>query len=213
MFKKVLPVMFTLSLIATGVVSANEPTQSQSHTKLPQVQSNATYYYWKIIGTENLGKVTKGDWIVDYIGYPAKGAGEVDSFSISTSYSHSVSGSIQVGNDIISATVGYEIGDEVQLTVQKASRPLAKGEYVKASYRKTYLRTLIDQQQYFYDLGNTYPQNKYAKGYADEAIKPEIKLDYYKTNASLTPEEEKPYFTEIFEYVNGEYVKVSEQTH
>ncbi|PEJ56920.1 hypothetical protein CN692_15135 [Bacillus sp. AFS002410] len=165
--------------------------------------STSTYYYWKIISKTSNGNITKGDWLLIYEGYPAQGTGEVDSFSFSTSSSHNLTGSINVSNSLISAELGYSIGAKQTFTSQKSSRPLKKGEYVKASYIKAFSRTILKQQKYFYDLGTSSPQNQYASGYSDQAIHPLIKLEYFSSKRS-NPE------VEYFQFESGEFRQVSE---
>ena len=211
--KGLLLILFLGSLFPTLTIASAEKncenpitseTKSSNNTYSINSFSTSSYYYWKIISKSSYGNITKGDWVHIYTGYPAQGTGEVDSLSFSTSSNHNLTGTINVSNSLVSAELGYTIGVEQTFTSQKSSRPLKKGEYVKAFYKKAFSRTTLKQQKYYYELGTSYPQNQYATGYSDRAIHPMIKLEYYSSKRS-SPE------VQYFEFESGNYIEVSEE--
>ncbi|WP_108671423.1 hypothetical protein [Peribacillus acanthi] len=203
MIKKALSMMFAFLLMFSSVGFAQvqgEPTQNPA-------SASASYYYWKITSTSNYGNVTKGSWVHLYTGYPATRTGEVDTISASVTYTHQIAGTVNVTNSVVSAEVGYTIGQDKQFSISRETPPLNKGEYVKAFYIKSYSRTTLNQRQYFYDLGTSYPTSNYATGYADEAILPQLRLEYYSSTARSAG----PTKVEYYENIDGEYVQVNEE--
>lgn len=45
---------------------------------------NADYFYWRIDSLQDTGVAYAGDWVLEYVGYPAARTGEVDTISVST---------------------------------------------------------------------------------------------------------------------------------
>ncbi|MGL5575261.1 MAG: hypothetical protein ACRDCW_06905, partial [Sarcina sp.] len=148
----------------------------------------------------------KGSDILIYHGSPATKDGEYDTVSFSKSYSHEMEGNIQVSKNVISASVGYSIGESVSFSNSRNSAPLKKGQYVKGYIKKTYQRTPIYQRKYLYDLGVETPTSTTATGYADRAILPQITLKYFNPSRCV----EIPFKEEILEFIDGQYQVISE---
>jgi len=91
--------MFMLSFIPTTFVSNAADVK-------PQGCYYGDYYFWMVTGTQSMGAVNKGNWELKYTGHPATRSGEVDTISFTTSYTHELTGTINVAVNIIEGEVG-----------------------------------------------------------------------------------------------------------
>lgn len=207
-----------LSLGTSAFATSSEPEEYQARTMVPQ-----TTYYWTYT-TKSAGTSTAGSWKLFYEGEPATQAGESDTATCGVTYNHTYSGSIAAEvKSKIEVQFGYTFGEDEEFSVSKQSRTLAKGEYIKAYYIKTYEDTTVNQTQYKRVRGwqQTTPGGSYEyvdktsktgatkTATAKKAILPKIKLNYYtskKTAANVCGLEEMPIATEVYEYINGQYV-------
>ncbi|NMB08539.1 MAG: hypothetical protein GX981_09160 [Tissierellia bacterium] len=141
-------------------------------------------YTWKIKSINSVGTETKGNWKLGYEGEPARRTGESDTFTISTSYSHSFSGSfaIETLKPLAELQLGYTFGKSLDFSVSKTSSSLKKGEYVKGYFMNNYEKSKIIQEELYYNTKNNpiyRPTGKTKIVYAYEAILPKIKLTYH----------------------------------
>lgn len=185
-------------------------------------------YYW-LYSTSSAGTEMSGNWYLFYNGYPAAETGEIDTVTVETSYSHTFSGSFAVDvKENVEFELGYSFGKTESFSVSKASRPLQKGEYIKAYYIKSYELTNVFQRElkcvegWEQQADGTYKYVDYSlytgntkEAVAKRAISPSLKLEYYKVNitrnaegADVNQSSPIPTAVEYYEYIDGQYVLV-----
>lgn len=171
------------------------------------------YYYWKIdsVGASVSDGYTDWKWV--YTGYPATEAGEVDTINESISVGVDVSGTLNVSAAAIRGAVGVGTSVTVSLGVGRSTRPLNKGEYVKAYIRGVYEKTPVIQRQYFRIDGYDSATNNVATAYCRAANKlGQIRFEYYTSNSTKSTEVkvDKPFRVEYYSISeNGEIEPVS----
>jgi len=100
-------VSFTIIVVFTFMFMLNFiPTTFVSNAADVKPQGCYYYYFWMVTGTQSMGAVNKGNWELKYTGHPATRSGEVDTISFSTSYTHELTGTINVAVNIIEGEVG-----------------------------------------------------------------------------------------------------------
>jgi hypothetical protein len=202
-FKKIITVLFSICILA------NLTTANVHATSLRQG------VYWVLDKIEsNYSTTTSGSWTLFYSGAPAAKAGEYDTVGYSVTYSHSASASFSATliKDQVEAQLGLTIGKDVTFSGAKNSAQLSKGEYVKAYYIKQYKVHKVTEAQVFGSSSvKPTPESERRIVYVNEAILPQIKLEYYGgTSKSLLSNSistlEEAYKTEYYNYINGEYI-------
>lgn len=222
MKKLYLTVLMTILVFSFSSVAMAKEKEIKDET----VQAYGEYwdgYVWALDYVVNDTGISTEAWVLQYVGNPSTESGEVDTIQFSQSYSHTYSGSLSVPIREVELQLGYTFGQSTGFAISKASRPLEKGEYVKAYSRKTYSVSDIHQAEYYYVLQNgvytTWTPTGNAKiAYGKRAIFPQLKFEYYKVNPTyslshivennaLVSSEVKPNRIEIYEAnENGEYV-------
>lgn len=202
-----------LSFMLVGAMLLNFAITAYASERVdPRYVGTFTRSYWKhsYAGSH---EVAEGNWIHVYTGSPAVRAGETDSVSISIELTHTYSGSFGVNiKDKVQLELGYSYGDAVSFTAQKTSSALAKGEYVKAYYKKNYEVTTVKQVESInaYGWEQESPGGAYAPVdrweyktsyvFSKRAILPLIKLEYYTGVRSTEPTS-----VEVYQYMDGDY--------
>lgn len=187
---------------------------------------SGTLISWRLASTTNSGTETIGSWVLQYSGAPAGATGETSSISFAVSYNHTFSGSFMSGmiKDAVQVQLGYSYGVSKTFSVTQTSRPLAKGEYVKAYSINNYEKTTVKQEEIkttwwsyptpgttVVPTGNT----QYVSSY--RAILPQIKLEYWKNGVKVSgnmtySNMQKPYKVEYYEAdESGKYSLTSTQ--
>lgn len=213
----------------TGGNDALEVASTHSATdvgdaEVKSVMVPQTTYSWRFT-TKSSGTATAGSWTLFYEGEPSKNGGETDTASAGVSYTHTFSGSLTGEvKEKVQVQLGYSFGKSAEFSVSKQSRTLKKGEYVKAYYMKNYELTTVNQTQYktvrgwqqkypggpYEFVNTTSATGKTQTATAKRAILPKIKLEYYMSrstrSANILGVDEIPYETEIYEYIDGQYV-------
>ena len=192
-FKKIIATILT----ATMVMGISAPAFAMDDVS----PCTDGYYYWKVdsVGTS----VTDGytNWKLIYTGYPATESGEVDTVNESISVGVEVSGTVNVTSAAIRAAVGVGTSVNVSMGVGKSTRPLNKGEYVKAYIRGVYEKTPVIQRQYFRIDGYDTPTNNVATAYCRAANElGQIRFEYYSSNSSksIANNADKPFRVESY---------------
>lgn len=173
------------------------------------------YYFWQISDTIGMGTITKGNWVLRYSGYPATADGEVDTIGFSVSYNHELSGTVNVPIGAIEAEIGlgYAVGDSVEWQVSKSSRPLKRGEYVKAYSINAYDRTkVVQRKMHAFPVCQVEGTDDYVYAYADMALMPQLKFEYWNSSGRISGLSRQAYLVaiEYYEYKDGTYIKVKE---
>lgn len=210
-FKIFCLILLSMFLLGSISVYANEVVPFGRHS---------TGYTWFLEEIKkNYDTQTAGDWVLFYEGEPSQEAGEVDTVTASTSYSHTYSGSFGMSaiKQNVQAQLGYSFGVTETFGVSKSSRQLKKGEYILAYYKRNYKLSKSISQKYYYDtklITDIYsPTGIYATAICKEAIQPKLKLEYHQVNSYRTMNNNSDTLVkiEVYEYIDGEYILVDEE--
>jgi hypothetical protein len=217
----VLTIFLVISVPAFAVDNINNTDAQQVQ---PRYVGTTTDHIWK---HEVMYKYEeeKGGWNHFYTGYPAGRDGERTLVSGSTSYSHTFSGTIYGSlKKKIETSVGYTFNITKKFTISQMSGFLGKGEYIKAYYCRNYDVSKVKQKETLHIYGweqgfggqyhkvDRYESGKTCYMYAKKALKPKIRLDYWKDGHKVRSINNKDILlkTEYYEYINGEYKLVEE---
>lgn len=214
-FLLLLSSFLTIIPSADGIAAEINPSAAIKGSSIV-TPASSFYYYWKVKSSSFYSTISKGSKQLFYVGDPATRNGEVDTLSYTVSYSNDVSGQVNVGSQAISIAVGFTIGKQESFGISKSSAPLNVGEYVKGYYTKKYSRYKVIQEEWAYDYGLEYSVGTTATAWADKAILPSITLEYYNSGRSGISSKninDMPFKTEVYEYIDGSYIKVSEDIH
>lgn len=197
--------LFIFIGVSTNTVEANENVVELKENTLRR----ATHVKWKY-EYEDDGYYYK---LWEYKGKtsPATRDEETRSKSVSSTQSHTYSGTIGGNIKLVEVSLGYSFGTSKTYTDSATTSPLEEGEYVEIYSRDVFEQTVVTSLEYTSLAGQPYKLSSTESAEAREFVNTEIKFEYYRERNNLRSldNDDEPFKTEYYEFIDGKLVLIS----